>query len=522
LGDTAAFGFGVTGETPSAPAHVLLAAAITDQEATVNFIDGFLKQSNQEYETREQGGYTLFSDPNGQGLFAVGEDVLFFALSANDIPSLTGDFKSLADNADFTDVMALLPADDYSAVMYMNTPSLVALSQSSMTARTPDAKAMQEMFAPFYDALGPSAVGLTILDGRSLVMDTAQMMGDTAALENAGFDLTMPTTSFDTAFAARVPADAPLAMFGTELNTGVTTGFQNLRAMGKLIQEWAQTVPEDEMDEDARWLRYVNAGNAAVTFANLAFAGMTGLNLENDVLPWMGGNYAAYLRLLPLPEESGAEAMPDFAVVIEATDPAGAPKLLDSLDSAFKQYQLPFSREEVGGSQTLVLSDPLRAFVPPRMQERLQDMPELDILIGGGADVLALGTRPAATYSLDPQGDSLADAPAFTEAKKYALDGAQQFGYLNTRAFVPVIETMISRETGRMAQDMRDARILSGLFSSGSFSTVSKDGSMVARFVLTLAKEPLEPLAVEAEPEPTMIPTVLPTPTFVPSPTPNS
>lgn len=489
LGQTAALG--LTWDTATGMPGFLLAVAITDQSAAAAFAENLLQQSGSEYETDEQNGYTLYTDPRGEGAFSIGEEVLFLTLTTSDVPGLRDDFAPLSASADFTAVLAQLPADDYSLVAYMNSPALVALSQQMMPVGMSETEAMQQVGEQFFESVGSSAVGLTIFDGRSLVMDTVQALGSPTTLQDAGFDLTMPTTAIDPAFAAYIPADAPLVIQGTELNISVSTGFHNLRVLGGLIQKQMQALPVDELDEDVRWMRVVNPGALLVRFATLSFTGLTGLNLEQDVLPWMDGDYAAYLRLLPLPPDSEAEATPDFAFLIEASDAAGPAALVDSIAATLDDYAVTFfERQDISGP-ALVFSGLIPA-MSPEHETAMRAIRELDLIVGSSDNLLVAGTRSAATYSLDPQGDVLADSPAYAEALSYALDGAQQFWFMNTRAFVPVIDTLIARETGRSQQDMRDARILAGLLSSGSISAVAHADGAVARFVLTLAADPLE------------------------------
>jgi hypothetical protein len=279
------------------------------------------------------------------------------------------------------------------------------------------------------------------------------------------------------------------------------------------MRQQMQTLPEDQLDPDARWLREVNAGALLVRFVNLTFTGLTGLNLEQDVLPWMGVNYALYLRLIPLAEETGLPLTLDMGAVSEATDPAGPAALVESIAATFEDYEVNFFERQESGGTALVFSGLIPATFPTYMQEPMRAIREFDFMVGSTETTFVAGTRPAVTFSLDPQGDTLADAAAFTEALGYALDGAQQFAFLNTRAFVPLIEQMRDRVAPRQSRDLEDLRTLAGLLSSGSISMVADaESGAVARFVLTLAQEPLEPApAVEAEP--TLIPTVLPTPT---------
>lgn len=513
LGNTAAFG--VT--SFEGDGGFALALEINDREAAAAFVDRLLADS--EYDTSEQDGFTIYFIPDGEGLIAINDEAAIITLQSA-ARSQGDDFRSLAASAAFTGTLDQLPADEYSFVTYINTPALFAQARQQMAAGGGDLN-MDQMFAGFAESLGPQMLAFTILDGRSLVLDSVQTYSDTAALEAAGFSLTAPAAPVDPAFAAHIPADAPLVLMGTELNTSITAGFQNIRVMGRMLQEQARALPDSRLDDDARWLRDINVGNAVVTFVNLTFSGATGLNLEGDVLPWMGGNYAAYLRLLPLPPETGVEAALDYALLVEATDTDGARALVDSLENALEQYELTYSREAIGAGSALVLAAPIQLTIPSGLREQPALQPEQDVLIAASDNLFALGSRPAVTYSLGAEGDSLVDAATFIEAQQHALDGAQQFGYLNARAFVPAIDAVITRASGRSAQDLRDARALAGLFSSGSMSVVASDsGGTVSRLVFTLARDPLEAPPPEAEPAFEI--TAPPTPTYVPSPTPAS
>jgi hypothetical protein len=500
LGDTAAFGLTSLDMTTAAP-PIMLALAVKDRAGAEAFLDSAYARAleNDWAEKVDENGLTIYretGDYASEMLIALSDSILF--ITGGTIPAAPESPLSGSDT--FQSTLAALPQSDYNIVAYMNTPALMdfALAMSARFNRNiPEAfgESMSESLAGFMDAAGPVAVGLTILAGPSLVMDVAQMMGDTTALTEAGFDLTMPATPVDPAFAAFIPADAPLVMQGTEVNTAVTTGLQNLRAFGAFIQEQARQMPDSAFTDEAdKMLREFNAGAVMASFFSLSFTGATGLTLD-DVLPWMDGDFAAYLRVQSLPEETGEDAAPDFAALVESSDPAGPLALLDALETSLQNYGVSISRETVGSGEALVLQSPMRHMFRPRVAERLAGFADMDILIGASDQLFIAGSRAAVTASLAAGGDMLADSPAYQEALEIALDGAQQLWFLNTRAFVPFIDEQLGRldaSTFRI-NNMREMRALAGLLSSGSISVVvAEDGAMVARFALTLAQEPLD------------------------------
>jgi protein-disulfide isomerase len=132
-----------------------------------------------------------------------------------------------------------------------------------------------------------------------------------------------------------------------------------------------------------------------------------------------------------------------------------------------------------------------------------------DILIGASDKLFAMGTRPGVTFSLAPQGDSLATSPAYGEATRYALKNPQLFAYMNLRAFAPLLDREIARGAEEVfaQRNLEQQRALLGLLSSGSLSGVYKnDKTVVVRAVLTLAKEPLPASTVSDLPASVAVP----------------
>jgi protein-disulfide isomerase len=489
LGDTAAFG--ITGaDFSSAPSSMLVAISITDQDKALAFFKKALASqiSSESLVEKTQGDFNLLvpAKPNSYSntYYAIGKDVALIAASQS---LLTPPKSGLDASADFTATLKMLPNPEYDILAYVKTSQFysVAMQQSlRMGSQRP------ALFDNLGKVLGSAAYGFTLLDDRTLIMDVVQRLGDTKALSDAGIKLEYPTQPIDPTFASRIPSDTPLVMQGTGLGPSVLNGFDNLRAFADLLQQQMQQMPDDPYRSDQRFLREFNLGNI-VTFFELAFAGSTGLNLEKDVLNWMTGDYAMYLRLLPN-DNPALPVMPDFGFVTQATDPNAAAKLVAGIESALAQYRVNFKTETIGKADGFSIALDLNRMVMGRGRAAGK-LPAFDLMLGADDQVLAAGTRGAVEYSLNPTGSSLADSEVYKAAQSHALKGATQFFYLDTRLLLDEINKIVEKSgTKPNRRDMRDLNMLLGLFESASISaTYSANEGAVARFALTLAEKPL-------------------------------
>jgi protein-disulfide isomerase len=486
LGDTAAFG--ITGAEFNTP--MLMVLSITDQDKALAFLKKSLASqiSSESLVEKTQGDFKLLvpAKPNSYSntYYAIGKDAMLISTSQS---LLTLPKSGLDASADFTATLKMLPNPEYDLLAYVKTSEFYNLAVQQalrMGSQRPP------LFDNFGKVLGSAAYGFTLLDDRTLVMDVAQRLGDTQALAGAGIKLEYPTQPIDPAFAARIPSDTPLVMQGTGLGPSVLNGFDNLRAFADLLQQQMQQMPDDPYQRDQRFLREFNLGNI-VTFVELAFAGSTGLNLEKDVLNWMTGDYAMYLRLLPS-DNPDLPVTPDFGFVTQATDPDAAAKLVSGIESALAQYRVNFKTETVGKADGFSIALDLNRMVMGRGRAAGR-LPVFDLMLGADDQVLAAGTRGAVEYSLNPTGDSLADSTVYKDAQSHALRGATQFFYLDTRLLLDNINKIVAKSRIRPnPRDMRDLNTLLGLFESATVSaTYTANEGAVARFALTLAEKPL-------------------------------
>lgn len=507
LGDYAAAGRIVTDDpSTSASEGVLFVAQITDRAAAEAFWKGILDRSGgQDYQVEESSAFTLYaieSDPPVEGGLLFTDDVMLLGVA--DLPQLLlAREAKLAQNTTFQETLNLLPAQQYGGLIYFDPAALAEQSRGS------DGLAAT--------LLGQQAVGFTLLDERSLVMDVASRLGDLSALENLG--LSLPSLQpVSPAFAANIPADVSLLAHAT-----------NIKALYDAFIETARATAEREGTSPEE----IEQGLNQLTFA---VRGFTGLDLEDDILSWMTGDFALFVSLdaqaitdavmqgmrgeTPRMEELPVNA----GLVIEATDPAKARALADGIARALPQLtardeNVTISQEQIGGVEVSVISAPVE----------LEDdfKVPLDIIIGANDDVFLIATRDSATAILEGR-PGFGSTPQFAEVTRTLGNAPTSLWYISGDGFGVfagfaaltmmgpaignVFESIVADlESGQTAtltpqqlqqrqdeqrrQQMEQTRqaqaflqMLTGLVSTGTISTYNVEGGSVARFVLTLAE----------------------------------
>jgi hypothetical protein len=477
LGDFAAIGLPAMAdltETSAGIGPILIAVSITDAAALETWLTDLFDRMGQDVERTEGDGYVVLdlavrARQRQHLYFLIRDNVLLIANDMERMP--VAGAASLAEAERFTEVMGLLPADDYNIAAYLDVQAFGRYSLEMSAAMQPD---MPDMSA-WMDLAGVQAWGFTLLNGEALTMDLVQTPGDLSALEDMGIPVgaAMQSVPVDLGFAAHVPADAPLVILGTDLGPGALAGLESLQAMLPILEEQMQAMPNGE-----EALEEMNI-EGALNLLRMTFTGFTGLQLE-DVLAWMDGNFALYARMIE--PENAIPGLPmtfDLAAVIETSDPAGTQALMDGLENGLDRYNQNFSREQVGSADVIVLPDLIE-----NLMENLPataDAPELDLVIGANDTVFVAGTRAAATYSLAPDGDSLAQNPAVLAAQAYLLPDTVQMWYADLGALADLIETLAPRE--------QETAMALRLFSTATISsTTAGDGTSMARFVITLAE----------------------------------
>lgn len=492
LGDTMSFGvltleeamMGLGDDPP-----VLVAVEITDRDAAEQFILDSYAMNDVDVETEADGDYTLLTpEVPSNAFFALGDSVLLLATDADLLP-LNSDFLSLADNGEFTDSVASLPAPDYNALVALNLRDMMSQIYTMMMAEPDMMGPSGEMFAalePIYQNYPRQTLGLTMLGESSLAIDFVQspldysllagtFMGDVSALLDA------PAVDFD--FAAHIPADAPLAVQSTGFGNSAAYGIDVFAAMMEMgVQQGMMQNSRRGNHEDMPAMVEEMDANDVRAFVDLAFAGMTGLNLEEDVLPYLNGNAAIFGRVLP---SEATRFTFDAAMVFEVTDADAMQAIMDQLVEALNRYEADFTYED----GVLVLPGVIRGLFPQRFQEELDAEPTFDFLIGLNDEVFVLGSREAVTYVLSGEGDSLADSPAFADARANFLEGSQQVGFIGFGPIRDLITQVVAAmdDADTTASVGASLSVLEALSSASYSAYVTEEGSGIGRMVLTLA-----------------------------------
>ncbi|MGQ9907854.1 MAG: DUF3352 domain-containing protein [Candidatus Flexifilum sp.] len=462
----------------------MVALANRDRAAALEFFRTALVIGEQrnplEYTVTETAAYTLLTPGLRAGappFVYIDDQVVLLARGAEQFPTGGLLSQSLATSADFTAAFAALPAGDYNIGLYLNIPALldtiIALSNTLSRMGSSDAAALQSLIEPMQASLrsiGGQAWGFTILDGRSLTIDIAQS-GDIAGILAA-----MPAGSpaidqpVDQAFLGRIPAGAPAVILASQLGFSVQSALDNLVAQAQAMSE---------MD--------VDADEVTQALAQLEFLvqGLTGLDLREEILPWMNGEYALYFSLNPalndirsLDDSARLTRLPaEAALIMETSNPELSAQLVAGLGRALTSFggdNISVTTEQLGRGRATVVTIPTPGVSYP-----------VELLIASDDNVFVIGTRGAVIYALSPDGPSLLDDPLYQEALTYALPNSISFLYLAGAGLEPLVR-IVDVSSPSWSRDAEGVAFLLDLFHSSSITTQVTETAQIVRLVMTL------------------------------------
>ncbi len=391
---------------------------ITDRAGAIAFVEQLLAAhpSPENYTQSTEGDYTVYvyHPPYGFDIaFMVNDEVLIYATH-----TLTSEFilegfaRTLADSTAYGEAMDLLPEDSYNAFAYINITSLADSVDPALWNTSPG----QPQYVT--DALltidAQQAFGLTWLDDRSVVVDVAQNVRDVSGLLELGLSL-QGTGPVNRDFLANVPADAAIVIQGTDFKT-----------LYELVVDMARINAEFQSGSDA-------GVNTTLLQIGMGLS-MVGLNLQEDVIDWLTGDYALFLSYdAPAPGAPSIFTSRDFpdelvdpgviqaGLVIEATDPAKARHVVDAVaDFLTNMGLVATSREQIGGANAIVISIPQPNLSVP-----------VEIVIGADDNVFVIATREAATAIFNGQG-GFNNAPGYVEAQRYMLNNETTLWFVDS------------------------------------------------------------------------------------------
>jgi hypothetical protein len=401
--------FIASSQRSGSPEGVFFALALRDRAALMRLIASNIGQIPME----ESFGFTILR-PDRDTVIAIGDEVIYIAPSSVTLPLGTR-MATLQSSSGFQESAAAMPADSYNIYMYVSYADLfraVDAINGGVATITPE---LMELLPNSF------ALGATILDDSVLTIDLAVDQ----SIEGV---LTTPVTP---AFGAFVPNGVDLLIWGADLN-----GYVNylLDIFPASLSAGTMTTPEE--------------ASAQIEEALSFFAEATGIDLREDVLSWMTGDFAIYgtLDLEPLTRFIVASAfgtrapnLPEFPVefgVVIATDnPAKTAETVTKLTTLVRAAVANASEVRVNDVNEngftgieLIVTVPLEG--PSRTTS-------IDILIGSTNEIFFLGTTKTAQGLL--AGQNVLNDPVFSRALTYAPPNLVQFAYTDGEGFAGLL-----------------------------------------------------------------------------------
>jgi len=461
---------------------ILIAVEITDQAMAAEFFRQMLDNGFSTYTEEDRDGFLVLRTDGDESVIAVGDTVAYIAGTDDIIPFNALDV-SLADTEQFQNLRTELPAEVYNVSLYLDV------------ARFQSATYSQLEFAPLLlrdlaEANGQMLMGFTVLGESTLTIDVAQQNDVVGLYESIGLEGDILVTDpVNLEFANNIPADAPIVLHGTDLGPSILYTFDIIRQLSDLVDENGglgeiiAAFPDTNLSqEDIDNLNKVEI-KGFIGWLNAGFAGMTGRNLEREVLPWMDGDFATFIRILPGIDEE-IPILPDTAFLIQSEAGADGPAdMLTAVIEAAEVYDTPHTIETIVGNDALVF--PTVKLLSP--QSEIEE-PRVDILFSSNDDYFIFGTREGVSDVLLADG-TLANTEAYQNASAYLLDDAQQVYYLAFQPFSDLITELVENRliVSRDAQQARSVAQVLSTFESATVSTIyDATGFSLVRFTLTL------------------------------------
>ncbi|MAU09581.1 MAG: hypothetical protein CL607_07160 [Anaerolineaceae bacterium] len=451
--------------------------SVTDELRASKYIHLVLENNydGENYTISDYAGGTLYLAPEDapwNESYWLGSDVLVVLDSSYDgfnyeLPT----DGSLADSAKFNDTVAMLPEDNYGAMLYLDTQSILQMIDEMDMAQVEEMMPGMNL-AMLQEAVGAQAWGFGMMQGRHLTIDLAQSVS-LGVMESAGFPMNI-SGPVDPAFAQYIPADSALVLHDTQLGQTIAQSLDTLATFGDVFSEMRQS-QIDEWGYAPDELETMANLDELVAFLRLSYKGLSGSSLDESTA-WMTGDYAAYVAM-PLVDDTLSV---DLGLVTAVTDAAAAAEVNQSIINILDAWGADYT---VDGD---VVTVPAMRQLAERMQamemEEVVDLPDFDILFGYNDAVFAFGTRPGVENAFNG-GSSLTDSASYQTASEAFLPNTQAIAYIDTQILASglyELDAMGARDVAEMAD------VLSQFESASITADYSEDGTGLVRFLLTL------------------------------------
>jgi hypothetical protein len=381
----------------------------------VNAARAFVRTRFPNFTERSLNEYTLFTDQSTSDYGAVSIELIGTRMVISPGKIGIGQFPTsqlLLDDEAFQQAVSSLPASNYTSIMYAgwNWPyNLVSLLFPTEAQGGLEQRLLELGLEPGSLGAAPLAIGLTILDGDTLTIDTAQLPRQQT---NRPFALNPDFLSY-------VPTDVDVVLHASNL-TGlygsVAATANDIIGRGNAMNSGTQP-------------------NLVMQFES--FVAQYGIDLYNDLLSWTTSDYAIFARadVMSIAEAAARGRLDindryDFGLAIRATNPAAAQSFIDRLGRTLLRTA-PSGLSVAGGQLNDVSVTTLSLTIPISPS----DVIGLELMMGVIEDVFFLAT-PRMAQSIVTRESSLADQADFQNYRQYFLPQPTSVWYANSKGLV--------------------------------------------------------------------------------------
>ncbi len=483
LGDSAALAiFNSPGLIANGPEQFASLFAITDRDAAETFVSAVLSQlSREEIPAAATPNSLQYDLPGMDGIsILITDDFLAITTEPELLLSIadSDSAETLLGTGDFITASStdLAPAP-YNVFGYINpSPALQALAPAAQ-ALLGNNDLVEIDVDELLAAVGPLAFGLTIIDGRALVADFIAISGEGDVYTALG----LPTPNYDACaasvdpdFARFAPANTLLYAGQDQLGCANLTTFNDVVSIGSAaLSDILLPLADQQAPELAAVIRQFDLRLLTDIADNLT-SGTIGLSFEEvaQVLDGQTFQAAFFTRTNP--------PLLEFSQVYENVAPELTPAFVDGLERLARDFRADYERSNDGA---------LIVRLPNPMNTMGADLLPISILFNTTDDALVAGTRGAYSYAMAPEGDSLADAPAFQFDAALMPNAAAGFFYIG---IAPLREYAadddLMRDLGLRDTERQQLQTALGFMDSLSLFTARAGTVSALRLSITLAE----------------------------------
>ncbi len=418
----------------------------TDQDAAVEFVDMVLsdEMERRDYEKIKQDDGSIRYEPTVNGLYPylVTDDVIAYGL-VDLLVYPDDDATSLSETAIFSETIEALPESDYNILGYADLPIVLESILEMAPAQLPIPFDLIQM-------VGQSAIGFTIINERSLVVDSVNTQ--TLPIEFSPIDYDLLKT---------VPAESPFVVESNGMGDLIQLGFDGLNTLDDVLRE-ENIIPIQDLG----------------TFIRLSLEGSYMIDLD-ETLAWLNGDFTAFLRLdkLEEPPHPLLTILPEFALVVSTDNPQSSTELVSGL-ALMAENAFSFTRFEEGA-----LTIPLG--------ELISSPDLLSLTVTSNHELFVAGTTDSVQFALSGTENNIVNTPTFKAESELFLDDAFSLFYLDM-ALVREAVTAYLLAHGEMLDlapsDTESLKAVLSLVDTSSVTASQREEGLVVRMTLTLGE----------------------------------